>query len=47
MLEKIGLITVLIGIGMGETENLLIPVLVIAAGMILVRIGGRRNVRRG
>ena len=43
MFSRIGVITFCLGVTMADSENLLVPITVIAIGMLLVKIGMNRG----
>lgn len=46
MLCRIGIVLIMLGLAMGDSENLLIPLGVMALGAVLVTVGGAINETR-
>ena len=47
MLEKIGITLIMLGLAMGDSEELIVPVGIIALGTVLVWLGSRTEARHG
>ena len=47
MLFRVGMLMIMLALMMGESDMLIVPVVLFAAGAVLVGIGRRREARNG